>query len=81
MNLSGTSRLPTTIHDYLDWKYYDKIKKNEFGLSIPFLNNPIHFRHYTAWHIKYENYEHTLKFRMLKAIQEDDINTVKYILD
>jgi hypothetical protein len=68
LNLTGTSRLPTTIHDYLPWKLYDWIPKADLGLHIPFLKSPFHCPNYTAWHVKLHDYKHTLKFEMLKAI-------------
>ena len=53
------------------------LPKNDLGLSIPFLNSPFHFRHYTAWHLKEKSAEHSYKYLMVDAIRENDIKMVK----
>lgn len=73
--------LPNALPDVLPWQIYDKLRlKNAY---IPIVGcSPFNHPMTTAWHMKPESiFPHTSKYRLFRAIVENDINEVKCVLD
>lgn len=73
--------IPNSLNDIVPWKIYEKITAKRPYIPI-FTCSPFNYPMATAWHMKPQSiYPHTAKYRLFRAIVENDINEVKTILD
>lgn len=80
--MEGVNNLfPNSINDVFSWSLFEKL--SICRPYIPIIGcSPYNPKLYTAWHVKPESvYPHTSKYRLLRAIVDNDINEVKKVLD
>lgn len=74
---------PLTLHDRLPWSIIDMFPKVAGGTDIKIIGaNPFRLRNFAAWFVPPRSvFPHTKRYRIQRAICEEDINEVKAVLD
>lgn len=81
--IKGHHWLPDSIYDFFKWNLQTLWPMSDYGVeSVLLEQNVFQKKVYSAWWTKMDNiYPHTLKYRFIKSICQDDINELKLCLD
>ena len=74
--------LPETFNDLFTWEFYSKFR-DPVTYNIPVIGeNPARFTTHGHWHRKIDYRKpRTAQYQMMEAICNDDINSIKQLLD